>query len=124
MVANGSSTVTTLTQTTTQLAQAYCKTPTSADCHSGAITVTSGVHCAKKNPTDTPNNYKGNQIMNTNINKPVKTFCGGYKYNGYDIMRDGRKFFVLTDRSENGMNCYRTFTTLKDCVAFIDKAGN
>ena len=61
--------------------------------------------------------------METNTNKPVKTFCGGYKYNGYDIMRDGRKFLILTDRSTNGMNCYRTFTTLKDCVAFIDKAG-
>ena len=72
-VANGSSTVTILTQTTIQLAQAYCKTPTSAGFHSGATTVTSGVHCAKKNPTDTPNNYKGNQPMKTT--KPEQHQC-------------------------------------------------
>jgi len=32
----------------------------------------SGVHFAKKNPTDTPNHYKGNQPMNTTHNPSAK----------------------------------------------------
>jgi hypothetical protein len=105
-VANGSSTVTILTQTTIQLAQAYCKTPTSAGFHSGATTVTSGVHCAKKNPTDTPNNYKGNQLMKTTTNQATKISNINWIYNGIIItyrksVNSRRMFFYNIDGIEH-----------------------
>ena len=63
-----------------------------------------------------------------NTHKPVRNNMGSYKYRGHHIIRGYNcfdepiaKFTVQVDRTPSGINCYRTFKTLKAAVAYIDQ---
>jgi hypothetical protein len=75
--------------------------------------------------TNTQTDITKESLMESTFNRVMKHPAGyGYRYRGIDIIREGRKFTFCADRSPNGFNDYRTYATLKQCVAHIDRITN